>query len=289
MPKSPPVVVETVADCRRLVSEARRAGHAIGFVPTMGALHEGHLQLVHACRPESGFVVVSIFVNPSQFNEADDFQAYPRTLDDDLARCTEAGVDLIFAPTVVEMYPNGALSTVVEVSGLTAGLEGASRPGHFRGVTTVVAKLFGIVNADLAAFGLKDYQQLAVIRRMVRDLNMPVRILPVETVREADGLAMSSRNRRLSAEQRRASVVLSRALGRAAENVRSGERSADRVRQILREEINSEALARLDYAVVADAESLEPVSELDSERPSVALVAARFGSIRLIDNTLLPT
>ncbi|WP_169977251.1 pantoate--beta-alanine ligase [Tautonia rosea] len=285
----PPVVVPTIAECRRLVTEARASGKSIGFVPTMGALHDGHLRLIDACRRHCGFLVTSIFVNPTQFGPNEDYQRYPRTPDDDHRRCAEGGVDLIFEPTVAEMYPNGPTATFVEVPGLSSVLEGKSRPTHFRGVTTVVAKLFGIVQPDLAAFGRKDFQQLAVIARMVHDLNMPIRLLPVETHREADGLAMSSRNRYLSADQRRAAVVLSRALQTAAEAVASGERSADRVRQDLAQAIELEPLAQLDYAEVADAETLEPLDDLSAGRPAVALVAARFGDTRLIDNTLLPT
>ena len=207
-------VVETIAAVRLKVAEARRAERLVGLVATMGALHEGHRRLVEACRAESGFVVVSIFVNPTQFGPGEDFRRYPRTMDEDRALCHEAGADLIFAPTVEEMYPDGSRTTFVEVSGVSDRFEGASRPGHFRGVATVVLKLFGIVAPDRAYFGVKDYQQLLVIRRMVEDLDVPVTICPVATHREADGLAMSSRNRYLDGDDRRAAVVLSRALGR---------------------------------------------------------------------------
>ncbi|RUL89176.1 pantoate--beta-alanine ligase [Tautonia sociabilis] len=288
MNPSPPVV-ETIAECRRLIAGARAEGKSIGFVPTMGALHDGHVRLMEECRSRCGFLVASIFVNPTQFGPTEDYAKYPRTPEEDHSRCSSAGVDLIFEPTVAEMYPRGPVATFVEVPGLSSVLEGRSRPTHFRGVTTVVAKLFHIVQPDRAAFGLKDYQQLAVIRRMVDDLDFPVELLPVETVREPDGLAMSSRNRYLSAEQRRAATVLSRALNRAAEAVAAGERSADRVRQDLARTIESEALARLDYAEVADAQSLEPLAELSPGRGAVALVAARIGPARLIDNRLLPT
>jgi pantoate--beta-alanine ligase len=278
----------TIAEVRRAVDEARRAGRSIGLVPTMGALHLGHLRLVEEARQASGLVVVSIFVNPTQFGPSEDFRRYPRALEADADLCARGGADLIFAPGVEEMYPRGPSSTFVEVPALSDRLEGASRPGHFRGVATVVLKLFSIVGPDLAFFGMKDYQQLQVIRRMVEDLDLPVEIRPVKTVREADGLAMSSRNRYLDPEHRRAAVVLSRALARAAEAVRAGERDADRVRQILRETVGSERMARLDYAEVAEADTLEPAIEVGPGHRSVALLAARVGPARLIDNAPLP-
>ena len=278
----------TIAEVRASVGRARREGLSIGLVPTMGALHPGHLRLVEEARAASGLVVVSIFVNPTQFGPKEDFRRYPRTLEADLDLCAGGGADLVFAPAVEEMYPRGPSSTFVEVPSLSDRLEGASRPGHFRGVATVVLKLFTIVGPDLAFFGSKDYQQLQVIRRMVADLDVPVEVRSVPTVREADGLAMSSRNRYLDADQRRAAVVLSRSLGRASEAVREGERDADRVRQILRRTIESEPLASLDYAEVADAESLEPAREVGPGRRTVALIAARVGPARLIDNATLP-
>ncbi|WP_435017901.1 pantoate--beta-alanine ligase [Tundrisphaera sp. TA3] len=289
MADSLPEVCGTIAEVRARVAEARRGGRSIGFVPTMGALHAGHGRLIETCREGSDFVVASIFVNPTQFGPNEDFRRYPRTLDEDRALCGKAGANLIFAPGVEEMYPDGALATFVEVPGVSDRLEGASRPGHFRGVATVVLKLFGIVVPDRAYFGLKDYQQLLVIRRMVRDLDVPVEIVPVATHREPDGLAMSSRNRYLDADDRQAATVLSRALGRAAEAVRGGERDAERVRQILRETVGSEPRARLDYAEVADAETLEPAREVGpGHPPAVALLAARVGPARLIDNATLP-
>ena len=285
---APPAVAESIAECRRRVSEARAADRSIGLVPTMGALHDGHARLMERCRAACGYLVASIFVNPTQFGPGEDLENYPRTFEEDLRRCAEAGVDLVFAPSVPEMYPRGPLGTFVEVPGLSSVLEGTSRPTHFRGVATVVCKLFQVVLPDLAAFGRKDYQQLVVIERMVADLDMPVRILPVEIVREPDGLAMSSRNRYLSPGERRAATVLSRALGAASKAVEAGERSADRVRQLVSETIESEPLARLDYAEVADAEMLEPLHELGAGRRAVALVAARVGPARLIDNAPLP-
>ena len=281
-------VVSGVADLRRAIRQVRAEGRTIGLVPTMGALHEGHASLIRACRREVDFVVVSIFVNPTQFGPAEDFARYPRTPEADHALCAEAGASLVWSPTVEEMYPGGQASTFVEVPGLADVLDGASRPGHFRGVATVVLKLFQAAQPDVAAFGLKDYQQLLVIRRMAADLLLPVRVLPVETAREPDGLAMSSRNRYLDPDQRRAAGVLSEALRRAAAAVAGGEASGDRVRQILREAVESEARARLDYAEVADAETLEPLADLGAGRRAVALLAVRIGPARLIDNAILP-
>ena len=288
MERTRPTVASTIADCRRIVAEGRRDGRTVGLVPTMGALHDGHVRLMEHCRAECDFLVASIFVNPTQFAPNEDFGAYPRPFEDDRRRCDEAGVDLIFAPEADAMYPRGVIATFVEVPGLSGVLEGRSRPSHFRGVATVVAKLFQIVGPDVAAFGLKDYQQLAVIARMVEDLDIPVRLLPVPIVREPDGLAMSSRNRYLSAKERRAATVLSRALAVAVHAVQGGERSADRVRQVLGLTIESEPLATLDYAEVADAETLEPLDRLGDGRRAVALVAARVGPARLIDNAPMP-
>ena len=202
--------LESVDDVRTAVARARDAGRVVGLVPTMGALHDGHVRLIERCRAEAGWVAVSIFVNPTQFGPNEDFTRYPRTFEQDMARSRDAGADLIFAPTPATVYPGGAQSTFVEVPGLSDVLEGASRPGHFRGVATVVLKLFEIVRPDLAVFGQKDYQQQLVIRRMVADLHVPVRIVTEPTVREPDGLAMSSRNRYLNPDERRAALVLSR-------------------------------------------------------------------------------
>jgi len=285
---SRPTVEATIAGCRARIAEARASGRRIGFVPTMGALHDGHVRLMEVSRQECDFLVVSIFVNPTQFGPTEDYDAYPRSPEADHHRCSEAGVDLIFEPTVAAIYPEGGAGTFVEVPGLSQVLEGASRPTHFRGVTTVVTKLFGIVAPDIAAFGTKDYQQLVILQRMVEDLNMPVEIRPVPTVREPDGLAMSSRNRYLSDEERRAALVLSRALDEAARRVEAGERSADRVRQELAARIQSERLARLDYAEVSDARTLEPLASLGPGRAAIALVAAWVGPARLIDNAPLP-
>lgn len=278
-------LVHSIPETRDSVAEARSRGLKIGFVPTMGALHEGHKSLVRRARAECGFVAVSIFVNPTQFGPNEDYDRYPRTLGEDTEKCRAAGVDLVFAPSAAEMYPEG-FDSWVEVKGtLTETLEGASRPGHFRGVTTVCAKLFGIVQPDYAYFGMKDYQQLLVIRKMVRDLNLPLGIVPCETVREPDGLAMSSRNAYLSPEERRAALVLSKSLEQAQAGFNSGERRAHAIREAAENLIASEPLAAIDYVAVRDADSLEPVEFID--RPAVLLLAVRIGSTRLIDNTVL--
>lgn len=280
-------VAYEIAAVREAIRRQRAAGREIGLVPTMGALHDGHARLIEVCRREADFAVVSIFVNPTQFGPGEDFERYPRTFAEDRRLCAAAGADLIFAPTSEEMYPSGPTGTFVEVPALSRGLEGASRPTHFRGVATVVTKLLQIVQPDLAYFGEKDYQQLQVIRRLVLDLNIPVTIVGVPTVREPDGLARSSRNRYLDDAHRRAALCLYAALRKGVEAVRAGESSAERVRQILRHEIESEPLARLDYADVVDAETLDPLERLNAERPARALVAARVGPARLIDNIAL--
>lgn len=278
----------TIDEVRRRVAAARAEGRTIGLVPTMGALHAGHVRLIEECRRRADFTVVSIFVNPTQFAPGEDFDRYPRTLDADLSACQSAGANLVFAPTRAEVYPRGeAGATFVEVPGISHILEGESRPTHFRGVATVVLALFEMVRPDLAVFGQKDYQQQALIRRMVADLRVPVGIVTVATVREADGLALSSRNRYLSPEQRRGAVALFQGLEAARRAVADGERDADRVGRLLRSRIESEETAELDYAAVVDALSLEGLDRLDPRRPAVALVAARFGTTRLIDNIVL--
>jgi pantoate--beta-alanine ligase len=282
-------VVESAADLRRQISDARAKGKKIGLVPTMGALHDGHLRLIGQCRAETQFVAVSIFVNPTQFGAGEDLSQYPRPLEDDLRQSESAGADLVFVPSVQTMYPNGVNSTFVEVAGVSDVLEGASRPGHFRGVATVVLKLFEIVRPDMAVFGQKDYQQQLLVRRMVADLHVPVQLSICPTVREPDGLALSSRNRYLDPQGRQAAVVLNRALERARAAADAGERRGDRIRQILHDTLKSEPMVELDYAEVADAETLERLGDLGSKQRAVALVAARFGTTRLIDNALLTT
>ena len=281
-------MMESIGEVRDHVARARRAGRAVGLVPTMGALHEGHARLIETARRGCDEVVVSIFVNPTQFGPNEDFSRYPRTLDADLATAARAGADVAFIPDVATIYPPGLPATYVEVPGLSDVLEGSSRPGHFRGVATVVLKFFGIVGPDVAYFGQKDYQQQLVLRRMVADLNVPVRIETVPTIREPDGLAMSSRNRYLNVEERRAATVLSRALREAETAVRDGERSADRVRQVLLATLESERRASVDYAEVADADTLVPLAALGEGRRAVALLAVRVGPARLIDNAILP-
>ena len=268
----------------RLCQESR---WPVVLVPTMGALHDGHAALIDHARHlagRGGLVVVSIFVNPTQFGPAEDFTRYPRTLDADRKLCVEHGADVIFHPTAEAMYPSG-FSAFVDESEVSARLCGASRPGHFRGVCTVVLKLFQITQPDSAVFGLKDFQQCAVIRRMVRDLNVPVRIVPVETVREPDGLALSSRNSYLSAEERAHASVLRRALLAASAAFVAGETSAAKLRRLLLKTIATAPLARLDYAEIADADTLRPVREV--RRGTVLALAVFFGKTRLIDNLWL--
>ena len=282
------LVATTIPSARQAVEEARAEGRRIGLVPTMGALHDGHIALMDECRRLTEFTAVSIFVNPAQFAPGEDYDRYPRMLEEDLRRCEAAGVDLVFKPSAREMYPRGVESaTFVEVPGLSHVLEGTVRSTHFRGVTTVVLALFEIIRPDVAVFGQKDYQQQAILRRMVEDLHLPVEVVTHPTVREADGLAMSSRNAYLDADQRRGSLVLSQALQAAREAVARGEADADRVRQILRSPIESEQAAVLDYAEVVDAETLDPLGRIEPGRPAVALLAARFGGTRLIDNARL--
>lgn len=277
-------LVTTVAELREAVRGARQAGKRIGFVPTMGYLHEGHRSLMAAARQETDFVVVSIFVNPMQFGPTEDLARYPRDLERDTALCTTVPVDLLFHPTAEEVYPEG-FQTKVTIGALAGGLCGASRPGHFDGVATVVTKLFGMVQPDVAFFGQKDAQQVAVIQRLVRDLNLPVEIRPVPTVREADGLALSSRNTHLSAAEREAALVLSRTLFWAEAQVKGGERDLGALRTQLIARIEAEPLARIDYVEIVDPVTLQPVTEL-GEAALVAL-AVRFGSTRLIDNRRL--
>ncbi len=262
----------------------RGAGRRIALVPTMGALHAGHLALVAAARRRAQRVVVSIFVNPIQFDRRDDFERYPRTLDDDLRICATAGVDAVYAPSAAAMYAEG-FQTAVEVTRLTEPLCGAARPGHFRGVTTVVTKLFHAVRPDVAVFGEKDYQQLAVVRRLAADLDFGIEIVGVPTVREPDGLALSSRNRRLAPDDREAARCVPRALNAAAELVLAGERRAGPVVARATAVIAGERRARLEYAELRDPETLGEVAEVGG--PALLAVAVWVGGVRLIDNRLL--
>jgi pantoate--beta-alanine ligase len=279
-------VTRTVGKTLAACDAARGAGASVGLVPTMGALHEGHASLVRRARSDRGFVVATIFVNPLQFGDPRDLAAYPRDEARDLDLLRDLGVDLVFAPPVGEMYPAGEPEIAVDPGALGDRLEGASRPGHFRGVATVVAKLFHAVGRCVAYFGEKDAQQLAVIRRMVRDLSFPVEVIACPTVREPDGLAVSSRNARLSPEQRDAAGCLFLALSEAAELARAGERDASRLVAAMAREIGATPLARLDYAAVVDEGTFEDVAEVAG--PARGLVAARFGDVRLIDTLLLP-
>ena len=262
----------------------RAAGRHIALVPTMGALHDGHLALVAEARRRAERVVMSVFVNPIQFDRRDDFEQYPRPLDDDLRICAGAGVDAVYAPSAAAMYPEG-FQSAVEVARLTEPLCGAARPGHFRGVTTVVTKLFHAVRPDVAVFGEKDYQQLAVIRRMTADLDFGIEIVGVATVREPDGLALSSRNRRLGADDRAAARCVPRALDAAADVVRAGERRAAAVVARATAVIGAEGRARLEYAELRDPETLAEVTEVAG--PALLALAVWVGGVRLIDNRML--
>ncbi|MBM4044641.1 MAG: pantoate--beta-alanine ligase [Planctomycetes bacterium] len=277
-------IVETIPEMKRLREEMRRAGLRIGFVPTMGALHEGHLSLMRVARCESDRVVVSIFVNPTQFGPKEDFSKYPRQLAEDCRMCESVGVDVVFAPSLKEMYPDG-YCTFVEQTRLTDVLCGAARPGHFRGVTTVVTKLFNSVAPDVAYFGQKDFQQTVVIKRMAADLDMDVKIVVLPTVREPDGLAMSSRNKYLSASERKDALCLSGALQRAEALVKAGERKASVLLAEMTRLISAAPTAKIDYVAVVDPESLAEVSEIGRE--AVAALAVRIGTTRLIDNAVL--
>lgn len=268
-----------------LTRKLRRENKTIGFVPTMGALHEGHLKLVNEARQMCDVVIVSIFVNPTQFNDPKDLEKYPRDLTSDAAMLTEFQVDYIFAPSVEEIYPEGA-STFVYVEGITETLEGASRPGHFRGVATVVTILFNTIRPDFAFFGQKDAQQVIVIQKLTRDLGFETEIVVVPTVREETGLAMSSRNALLSSEERERASIIYEGLKEAKIAYRNGERNALILEQIVRDRIQSEPLAMIDYVSVVNAENLEPIGVIADEMVLIA-VAVKFAGVRLIDNTVL--
>jgi pantoate--beta-alanine ligase len=269
---------------KQVARQARAEGRPVGFVPTMGALHEGHMSLVRAAMAECQPVIASIFVNPTQFGPGEDLRKYPRTFEADRKRLEEAGVSYLFAPEAGEMYPQG-FRTWVNVEGLSDRLEGPVRPGHFRGVTTVVLKLLEIVQSQKAFFGRKDAQQARLIQQMARDLHLDSEIIVCPIVREPDGLAMSSRNTYLSPDERRAATVLHRALDGARRAIERGERDALRLTAVMREVIRGEPLAQPDYVELVDAETLEPVTRL--RRTCLALLAARFGETRLIDNLLI--
>lgn len=277
-------IVTTIAEVRATLSAVRRRGQTVALVPTMGALHEGHAALVRAAKDHSNFAVVSIFVNPMQFGPREDLARYPRTLEADRQLCAGAGADLIFAPSVEEIYPDRSV-TIVEVKELDEVLCGASRPGHFRGVCTVVAKLLNIARPDTAHFGSKDYQQARIIVQMVRDLNLPVEIRVEPTVREPDGLALSSRNRYLSAAERAVAPRIYKALQHIRARACAGEIDSHRLESALHAELAAIPGGRVDYARIVDADMLRPIARLD--RPAVAAVAVFFGATRLIDNILI--
>lgn len=277
-------ICNEIKQVRHTSRTARREGKRIGLVPTMGALHEGHLSLVRTAKNRGDVVVVSIFVNPTQFGPNEDFSKYPRTLERDCELLEKEGVDLVFTPSVNEMYPDGAV-TYVTVEGMSDRLCGKSRPGHFRGVTTVVSKLFNIVEPDLAFFGQKDAAQAAVIKRMVRDLNMPVEIVVCPIIREPGGLAMSSRNAYLDGRQRKSALVLSRSLEAVKQAFNQGERNPAALADAGKAILSEEPSVRLDYFEIVNPETLEPVKQLNGE--VLVAIAAYVGTTRLIDNLVL--
>jgi pantoate--beta-alanine ligase len=279
-------MTESAERFRQACEEARSRGESVGFVPTMGALHQGHARLLKRARDETAIVALSIFVNPLQFGSGDDLAAYPRTLDRDRAVAESLRTDVLFCPSEDEMYGAGPPQVTVDPGAMGDRLEGASRPGHFRGALTVVAKLFNLVGPSRAYFGEKDAQQLALVRRMVSDLHFPVVVVGCPTVREIDGLALSSRNSYLSPDDRRAAPVLFDALSTAASLVRGGERRAGVLRAEMAKRIGAEPRARLDYVAIVDDASWDDLETLSG--PTRALVAARIGPARLIDNVLLP-
>ena len=281
--------MEIINRRKRMMSLARKlrreGNRTIGFVPTMGALHEGHLSLIHEARALCDIVVVSVFVNPAQFGPTEDFNSYPRDLPRDAGLLAEYNVDYVFAPTVEEIYPTGS-STFVIVEGLTDKLEGAARPGHFRGVTTVVAILVNVVKPDFIFFGQKDAQQAIVVKRMARDLAFNAEVVVVPIVREESGLAMSSRNNYLTEEGRRAAAVLNRALTKARQAYDDGEHNAPRLVELVRSTITKEPLVRIEYVSINDAETLDPLDRIE-EAPALLSLAASIGRTRLIDNVVL--
>lgn len=273
----------TVAELRHALAKARKADKRVGFVPTMGYLHDGHLALVEASQAQSDVTVVSIFVNPTQFGPSEDLSAYPRDFLRDEKLCRDAGVAIVFAPDAQEVYP-AQFQTFVEPGDLASPLCGTFRPGHFRGVATVVSKLFNMVQPDLAFFGQKDFQQCAVVRRMVADLDLPIEVITVPTIREADGLAMSSRNRYLSEEDRRRALAISGGLFAAADNFRSGERRVEKLIAIAKQHLD--AVDRLQYLELVDGDTLK-AAESPLRRPAALCAGAYVGSTRLIDNVIL--
>ncbi len=267
-----------------LSRKIRRESKVVGLVPTMGALHEGHLSLIRKARQMCDVVIVSIFVNPAQFNETSDFEEYPKDLTSDTAMLTDLGVDFVFAPSSNEIYGEG-FSTFVTVDELSEKLEGASRPGHFRGVATILTILFNTIRPDFAFFGQKDAQQVSLIERLTKDLGFETEIVRLPTVREDNGLAMSSRNERLTDEQRLAAGIIFRALSLAVSELEAGESNASKITEIVCSTIESEPLASIEYVAVVDNETLDPIAKI-AERPVLTAVAVRFGEVRLIDNVV---
>lgn len=278
-------IYNTVSEAHSVCSKLRLEGHTIGFVPTMGALHEGHISLVRAAKTECDIVAASIFVNPTQFGPNEDFAKYPRTFEKDCTTLEREGVQILFAPTVDEMYPGGA-STFVNVEGVSERLDGASRPGHFRGVSTVVSKLFHIIGPHKAYFGQKDAAQVAVLRKMVRDQNFPLQMVVCPIVREADGLAMSSRNRYLSTVEHQQALILRKALSEVEACFRVKETSSDVLIAVARSVFATQPDVRIDYISIVDPDTLEDIQE--AQAGSLVAVAAFVGTTRLIDNILLP-
>lgn len=277
-------VVETIEQVREIVGHARTMGKNIGFVPTMGSLHAGHLSLIEKARKQCDFVVVSVFVNPTQFSEGEDYEKYPRNRKNDLEMCRSASVDLVFCPEETQMYPRPQL-TSIHVRDLTQNLCGQFRPGHFDGVTTVCTKLFNIVGPDKAYFGMKDFQQLAVIRRMVSDLNMPLEVVACPTVREIDGLAVSSRNLYLSEIHRKEATLIHTALDKCREMVHKGYNNAKSLVGAMQNVLSASSMIEIQYVRIVDGETLEDVEIV--EKKALAAVAVKIGSTRLIDNTIL--
>ena len=278
-------IIRTISWIKETVRQARAENHVIGFIPTMGALHEGHLSLIRRARVDCSRVYASIFLNPTQFGPNEDLSRYPKTFESDVEKLTAAGVEVLFAPEINEIYPPG-FRTYVNVEGLSERLEGRSRPGHFRGVATVVLKLFEIVQPQFAYFGRKDAQQVRILQQMATDLNLNAEIVVCPIVRELDGLALSSRNTYLNSEERRAATVLQRALSEARRELNAGTRDALQLQTALRKILSNETLARVDYVEMVDAESFEPVSSIGA-RPVYALLAVFIGKTRLIDNLFI--
>ena len=274
-------IIKSPKRMQKICLRLKQKGKIIGFVPTMGYLHQGHLSLMRIAKKKSDVLVVSIFVNPTQFGPKEDFKRYPRDLERDKRLVEKIGCDFLFCPKIKDMYPFG-YKTYVEVCDLTKVLEGVSRPGHFKGVTTIVAKLFNIVQPDIAVFGQKDFQQAVVLKKMVDDLNYSIKIIVAPTVREKNGLALSSRNLYLSSEQRKQAKVLYRALRLARDMIKRGERDANKIVSKMKALINKQPLAQVDYIAITDANSLEPLNKLRGE--TLISLTVRFGNTRLIDN-----